>query len=113
MILLSRPFSSAWHDLCIVCHCSKKEEHDAFDDDEERLVRNAYIKFHTDTETDYAEVCEALVEHSSVSRLSNGVFCVPWGSLALLDAREVAYTFASESDLTDAQPIWNFASPKT
>jgi len=71
-------------------------------------VRNAYIKFRT------LEDCvlgfQELVTHSPVSRLSNDVFCIPWGSLALLDAREVAYTFANEDDLTNAQPIWNFAA---
>lgn len=73
-------------------------------------MRNAYIKFRKNG--DYEQVCEALVTHSPVSRLSNDIFCIPWGSLALLDAREVAYSFASEDDLTNAQPLWNFASPK-
>ena len=73
-------------------------------------MRNAYIKLHTDQ--DYEQVCETLVAHAPVSRLSNGVFCVPWGSLALLDARDVAYSFASEADLVNVRPIWNFASPK-
>ena len=31
--------------------------------------------------------CEELIAHSRVSRLSNDVFCIPWSSLALLDAR--------------------------
>lgn len=53
-----------------------------------------------------------LVAHSHVSRLSNDVFCVPWNSLALLDAREICYSFASEDDLTGAHPIWNFAAPR-
>jgi hypothetical protein len=77
----------------------------------EPRVRNAYIKFHTDR--DYEQISDDLLTHSPVSRLSNDVFCIPWGSLALLDAREVAYSFASEDDLLDARPIWNFALPKS
>ena len=55
--------------------------------------------------------CEALIAHAPVSCWSNGVFCIPWGSLSLLDDREVAYSFASEADLAGAHPIWNFAAP--
>lgn len=72
-------------------------------------MRNAYIKFHVDG--DYERVCKSLVAEWPVSRLSNGVFCMPWGSLALLDASEVTYSFASEDDLVNAQPVWNFALP--
>lgn len=72
-------------------------------------MRNAYIKFHSDT--DYQGVCEKLIAHSPVSRLSNGVFCVPWNALSLLDTNDVGYSFASEDDLAGAQPLWNFASP--
>ncbi|MDQ2686681.1 MAG: hypothetical protein M3Y28_02320 [Armatimonadota bacterium] len=71
-------------------------------------MKNAYIKFQCDS--DYLGVCEKLSAHSSVSRLSNGVFCIPWNALPLLDTYEVGYSFASEDDLANAQPIWNFAS---
>jgi hypothetical protein len=71
-------------------------------------VRNAYIKFCTGE--DRALGCEALIAHSHVSRLSNDVYCVPWSSLALLDTREVEYTFANEDDLTNARPIWKVAA---
>ena len=73
-------------------------------------MRNAYIKFHSDSE--YERVCEDLIAHSPVSRLSNGVFCVPWAALPLLDTENVGYSFASEIDLAGAQPIWNFAAPQ-
>ena len=73
-------------------------------------LRNAYIKFCT-TE-DRTQGCEELLTHSSVSSLSNGVFCIPWKSLGLLDARQVEYTFASEDDLSDARPVWNFAAAR-
>lgn len=73
-------------------------------------MRNAYIKFLS--EQDYALGCEKLVAHSPVSRLTNGVFCIPWGSLALLDAHEIDYAFASEVDLLHAHPLWNFAAPR-
>ena len=71
-------------------------------------MRNAYIKFRS--AKDSLRGCQELVAHSEVSRLSNDVFCIPWGSLALLDAQAVAYTFADEDDLTNARPIWNFAA---
>ena len=87
-----------------------KETRDEAKDHRGHGLRNAYIKFRKGGE--YEQVCEALVTHAPVSRLSNDVFCIPWGSLALLDAHDVAYTFASEDDLLDAQPIWNFASPQ-
>lgn len=74
---------------------------------EKAFVRNAYIKFHTDSE--YLRVCENLIAHSPVSRLSNGVFCVPWNALPILDTENIGYSFASEADLAGAQPIWNFA----
>lgn len=73
-------------------------------------MRNAYIKFRTDQ--DCEQLWETLVADSTISRLSNGVFCVPWGSLAFLDARDVEYSFASEADLADVHPIWNVASTK-
>ena len=71
-------------------------------------MRNAYIKFCT--ATDRALGCEELITHSHVSRLSNDVYCIPWSSLALLDTREVEYTFANEDDLTNARPIWKVAA---
>ena len=71
-------------------------------------VRNAYIKFRS--VEDHARGFRELISNSPVSRLSNDVFCIPWGSLALLDAREVSYSFANEDDLTGVQPIWNFAA---
>lgn len=71
-------------------------------------MRNAYIKFHR--EADYLGVCEKLVTHSSVSRLSNGIFCLPWNALPLLDTYNIGYSFASEDDLASAHPIWNFAA---
>ena len=71
-------------------------------------MRNAYIKFRT--VEDHTLGCEELIAHSYVSRLSNDVYCIPWSSLALLDARLVKYTFANEDDLTNARPIWNFAA---
>ncbi len=73
-------------------------------------LRNAYIKF--PCEQRLLLGCEKLVAHSPVSRLTNGIFCVPWGSLPLLDDMEITYTFASESDLLHAHPIWNFAVPR-
>jgi len=73
-------------------------------------LRNAYIKFQS--EQDGVLGCEKLVAHSPVSRLTNGVFCVPWGSLPLLDAMEIDYSFASETDLLHAHPVWNFAVPR-
>ena len=73
-------------------------------------LRNAYIKFCT-TE-DRAQGCAELLPHSPVSSLSNDVFCIPWKSLLLLDARQVEYTFANEDDLSDARPVWNFAAAR-
>lgn len=71
-------------------------------------MRNAYIKFRS--VEDHARGCQELLPKSAVSRLSNDIFCIPWGSLALLDAGEVSYSFANEDDLTGVQPIWNFAA---
>ena len=71
-------------------------------------MKNAYIKFRT-TE-DRILGCEALMAHSRVSLLSNDVYCIPWGSLALLEAREIEYHFANQDDLTNARPIWKFAA---
>ena len=71
-------------------------------------MRNAYIKFRT--VEDRTMGCDELMANSHVSRLSNDVYCIPWGSLALLDAREIGYTFANQDDLTNARPIWKFAA---
>ena len=71
-------------------------------------MRNAYIKFRTGE--DRRRGFQELVAHSQVSELSNGVFCIPWSSLALLDARQLQYSFASEDDLLNAQTIWKFAA---
>jgi len=71
-------------------------------------LRNAYIKFRT--AEDSLLGFEELIAHCSVSRLSNDVFCIPWRSLSVLDALQVAYTFANEDDLKNAQPIWKFAA---
>ena len=70
-------------------------------------MKNAYIKLHE--ERDCAQMCESLIASSSVSRLSNNVFCVPWCALTLLDDCKIAYSFASEDDLANARPIWNFS----
>ena len=78
------------------------------DSRKEPPVRNAYIKF--PTVEDCALGFQELLPQSPVSRLTGDVFCIPWGSLALLDARQVSYSFASQDDLTGAQPVWNFAS---
>jgi len=72
-------------------------------------LRNAYIKFQTPE--DCALGCDALVAHSHVSRLTGDIFCIPWQSLALLDACRAAYSFATEDDLSNAHPVWNFAAP--
>jgi len=71
-------------------------------------LKNAYIKFRT--AEDRLLGFDELITHSPVSRLSNDIFCIPWRSLSLLDALQVAYTFANEDDLTNAQPIWRFAA---
>ena len=71
-------------------------------------MRNAYIKFRT--ASDRVQGCEELIANSRVSRLSNDVYCIPWSSLALLDTRDVGYTFANEDDLTNARPIWKVAA---
>ena len=71
-------------------------------------MRNAYIKFRT--VEDRTTGCEELIAHSHVSSLSNEVYCVPWSSLALLDAKQVGYSFANQDDLTNARPIWKFAA---
>ncbi len=73
-------------------------------------MKNAYIKFRT--EQDCRQGCAALVTEWPVSCLSNDVYCIPWGGLALLDGRDVQYSFASEADLAHAQPVWNFAASK-
>ncbi len=75
----------------------------------ETTLRNAYIKFLNEDDCDQG--CRALVAHSPVSRLSGGVFCIPWGSLRLLDTHEIPYAFATEADLLHAHPVWNFAAP--
>ena len=75
-----------------------------------KVLRNAYIKFRT--AEDRTQGCAELLAHSTVARLSNDVFCIPWKSLALLDACEVEYTFASQDDLSDARPLWNFAAAR-
>ncbi|MEO7719190.1 MAG: hypothetical protein ABIY70_23575 [Capsulimonas sp.] len=77
----------------------------------EESVRNAYIKFlsNEDSVLGFYE----LVTHSQVTRLSNDIYCVPWSSLAILDSRQVEYSFATEEDLTNAHPIWGFAAAKT
>ena len=72
-------------------------------------MKNAYIKFRTPADCTLG--CDTLVAHSHVSRLSGDIFCIPWHSLELLDTREVSYSFATEDDLTNAHPIWNFAAP--
>ena len=72
-------------------------------------MKNAYIKFRT--LEDRARGCDTLVAHAHVSRLSGDIFCIPWHSLEMLDTREVLYSFATEDDLTNAHPIWNFAAP--
>ncbi len=72
-------------------------------------LRNAYIKFQTPE--DCALGCNTLVVHSHISRLSGDIFCIPWCSLELLEVHQVAYSFATEDDLTNAHPIWNFAAP--
>jgi len=75
-----------------------------------RNIRNAYIIFRTaeDRAQGYAE----LLPHSPVTRLSNDVFCIPWKNLALLDASQIEYTFASQDDLLSARPVWNFAAAR-
>ena len=73
-------------------------------------LRNAYIKFRT--AEDRAQGCAELLPHSPVTRLSNDVFCIPWKSLALLDACQIEYTFASQDDLSNARPLWNFAAAR-
>ena len=100
--------SPDWHSLCRR-KSRRNKKHTVALGEEGQLVRNAYIKFHAESAEQF--VCEELVTNSPVSRLSNGVFCIPWGSLALLDASDIGYSFASESDLANAHPIWNFASP--
>lgn len=67
------------------------------------ILRNAYIIFRT--AEDRAQGCEQLLPHSPVTRLSNDVFCIPWKSLALLDACLVEYTFATQDDLSNARWI--------
>ena len=74
------------------------------------MIKNAYIKFRT--AEDRTLGCEALLAHSPVARLSNDVFCIPWKSLAMLDATQVEYSFASQDDLSDARPLWNFAAAR-
>lgn len=72
-------------------------------------LRNAYIKFQTPE--DCALGCNTLAAHSYVSRLTGDIFCIPWKSLELLDSHNVAYSLATEDDLTNAHPVWNFAVP--
>ena len=73
-------------------------------------LRNAYIKFRT--AEDRTLGCEELLAHSPVTRLSGDVFCIPWKSLAMLDAQKVEYTFANSDDLSNARPLWNFAAAR-
>ena len=72
--------------------------------------RNAYIKFCS--AEDRAQGCAELLPHSPVTRLSNDVYCIPWKSLALLDACGVGYQFAGQDDLLSARPLWNFAAAR-
>ncbi len=74
------------------------------------ILRNVYIKFRT--AEDRTQGCAELLAHSPVASLSNDVFCIPWKSLVLLDARQVEYTFATQDDLSDARPVWNFAAAR-
>jgi len=74
------------------------------------ILRNAYIKFLS--EQDSVLGCEKLVAQSPVSCLNNGIFCIPWGSIPLLEDMGLDYSFASETDLLHAHPVWNFAAPK-
>ena len=76
-----------------------------------KVLRNAYIKFRT--AEDRTQGCAELLTHSPVARLSNDVFCIPWKSLAMLDASQVEYSFASQDDLSDARPLWNFAAARS
>ena len=73
-------------------------------------LRNAYIKF--ESQEDSVLGLYELVKHSAFSRLTNDIFCVPWSILNLLDARSVQYKFATEDELTEVSPIWNFADTK-
>lgn len=73
-------------------------------------LKNAYIKFAS--ETDSAEGFDEIIKHSHCSRLSNDIYCVPWESLAMLDARDVNYTFATDEDIKTAQPIWNISEKR-
>ena len=73
-------------------------------------MKNAYIKFRT--KEDSAIGFDELINHSPISRLSNDIFCIPWTSLEVLDARKVNYAFATDEDLRNAQPIWNFADTR-
>jgi len=79
-----------------------REEHE-----QENSVKNAYIKF--STMEDHAVGFHALVARFSVSRLSNDIYCIPWPSLAVLEDGQIGYQFATEDDLSDAKPLWNFA----
>lgn len=74
-------------------------------------MKHAYIKFntHEDSVLGFNE----LITHSQCTCLSNEVYCIPWSSLALLDARKIQYSFATEEALTDAQPIWQIAETKS
>ena len=72
--------------------------------------RNAYIKFCS--AEDRAQGCAELLPHSPVTRLSGDVYCIPWKSLALLDACGVGYQFAGQDDLLSARPLWNFAAAR-
>ena len=72
--------------------------------------RNAYIKFCS--AEDRVQGCAELLPHSPVTRLSNDVYCIPWKSLALLDACGIGYQFAGQDDLSNARPLWNFAAAR-
>lgn len=71
------------------------------------VLPNAYIKF--ESQEDSVLGLYELVKHSAFSRLTNDIFCVPTSILDLLNSRSVKYKFATEDELTEVSPIWNFA----
>lgn len=73
-------------------------------------MRNAYIKFAT--REDGIVGFYELIAHSEVTCLTNEIYCIPWSSLAILDERQINYTFATEDALTNASPVWNVADSK-
>lgn len=74
-------------------------------------MKHAYIKF--SSQEDSVQGFYQLVTHSQCTCLTNEVYCVPWSSLALLDAEQIQYTFATEEALTDAHPVWKVAEAKS